>query len=63
MLEMANYDRVRPDWSPKSYRLGIFETGDTQRFEQWGIEGHRCRGIGWIRLSITQLSTQALGSR
>ena len=36
MLEMANYLRS-PGLVPKSYRLGIFETGDTG-YEQWGIE-------------------------
>ena len=57
MLEMANYLRS-PGLVPKSYRLGIFETGDTG-YEQWGIED---LPAGWNDYPYPA-ATQALGSR
>ena len=57
MLEMANYLRS-PGLVPKSYRLGIFETGDIG-FEQWGIEDLPTR---WNDYPYPA-ATQELGSR
>ena len=57
MLEMANYLRS-PGLVPKSYRLGIFETGAIG-YEQWGIEDLPAR---WNDYPYPA-ATQALGSR
>ena len=57
ILEMANYLRS-PGLIPKSYRLGIFETGNIG-FEQWEIED---LPPDWNDYPYPA-ATQALGSR
>ena len=58
MLEMANYLRS-PRLVPKSYRLGIYETGSDISFDQWQPED---LPPGWNDYPYPAL-TQELGSR